>query len=290
MLRSITALILVLFLCWKIESARLVGRQHRKTAAEVRELNRAVRAHSRSNFVVGFPDNPILTSIRVGTPPKTFWVAVESGADDLWLFDPAYPNLDPDQSVYNVSDSSTGAAVGDFNETSEDRGLFGVAYTDVLDTNFASSFTQVLGAVRGSTAAGWTNPQFEFDGVLGLSWIPHDAAGLNASSSPILNLLAHLPTASSSRLFVLWLEDGTIAEVGRFFKFVVTFGEAPADLCDVPNFRFVPLAFDRPTETLGFVVDAFATGSYTNGTAMSAKVDTGLPLILAPYDHGVQEL
>ncbi|KAI6221016.1 hypothetical protein M3Y99_01566500 [Aphelenchoides fujianensis] len=235
------------------------------------------------------PGQPDFDVDSCGDSPENLLVAVESGADDLWLLDPVYPNLDFDQSVYNVNDSSTGAPAGDFNETSEDRGLFGVAYTDVLDTNFASSFTQSFGAVRGSTAAGWTNPQFEFDGVFGLSWIPQDASSLNASSSPILNLLAHLPATSSSRFFVLWLEDGTIAEVGRFFKFIATFGEAPADLCDVPSFRFVPLAFDRPTETLGFSVDAFATGSYTNGTAMGAKVDTGLPLILAPYDHEVPQ-
>ncbi|KAI6224727.1 Peptidase A1 domain-containing protein [Aphelenchoides besseyi] len=281
-------LILVLFsLVSKIEvdgNVQLIGRQYQKTASDVVEYMNRMRSRSHSNFIVGFPDNPILTTIQVGTPPKNFTVSIETGTDDLWLLDPKYPGIGVNQSAYDVNASTSGKQEdGKFEEISEDRGLYGNLFTDSINV-FLGPFAQTFGTVQGSNATDWDNPEFEFEGVLGLEWKPNSIKNVNSSSSPILNILAQLPS-STPKFYVTWLQSKTIQDVGRYHDFIVTFGSIPTDKCDASNFNFAPLTFNPQSEILSFVVDEFYVGSYTNLTAMPAKVDTGLPLILAPYDQ-----
>ncbi|KAI6211867.1 hypothetical protein M3Y96_00479700 [Aphelenchoides besseyi] len=172
---------------------------------------------------------------------------------------------------------------GKFKEISEDRGLYGNLFTDSVNV--------------GSNATDWDNPESEFEGVLGLEWKPNSVKAVNSSSSPVLNILVQLPS-STPKFYVTWLQRSvfnsrtefaifskTIQDVGRYHDFIVTFGSIPTDKCDVSDFNFTPLTFNPQSEVLSFVIDEFYVGSYTNLTAMSAKVDTGLPLILAPYDQ-----
>ncbi|KAI6233115.1 Eukaryotic aspartyl protease [Aphelenchoides fujianensis] len=267
----------------------LVGRQNRRTAAEIRAYHRQqVQALGHKNYLINYPDEAVIVEIKIGTPPQMFNVSVETSTDYLWVFDDFYPARRLQQPFYNYTKSSTSLYANCcWTGWSDNFEITGAGFFDTISF-FSLDWERNAVNQSFSTAQVFYRdqqlilPTFEFDGVLGLAWS-------NAIDTPpplfgILRSIPHLHTNYS----VVWLEKPTSADSKPTAS--ITFGY-PNDNCD-SEFRALTLVFvSTPANPLpAIVVDAFEFGDYSYTIAGTATLNLGQPVVLFPFGSPVHLL
>ncbi|KAI6224489.1 Peptidase A1 domain-containing protein [Aphelenchoides fujianensis] len=236
----------------ELREFRLVGRQHHRNAGALREFHRVRReeaARTHRNYIPTFPSEPILTTIQLGSPPKNFSVAIESGRAQLWVLDAFYPGYIPENPSYNLSESTSGQKTGKFLGRSGDFGVVGTSFIDFFTFIFPTP--QEFGAVSAVTDLDF-DPVFPFDGVLGLAWDVRQTRNDN---------------------------PGFMGES----ESLITFGYSDGDRCDLTRLHHADLFFDEQLGAMAFILDSFSFSDFSVASPAHASVDTGIPLILVPY-------
>ncbi|KAI6240297.1 Peptidase A1 domain-containing protein [Aphelenchoides fujianensis] len=259
------------------------GRRRRLTADRLREQNTKIHR----SYMRLFPEEPLEIELKIGTPQDpsqdapTFYLAVETGENQMWTLSPNYQALYDDRQTYDPNKSKTSVSRGEnaFYGRSGDFGLTGDLYSDIINVNdiiFNQTFGQVY--TTDSREVPWNDPYFIMDGVIGLGW---------NDSEPIHNLLAGFPLIDKdSRYYVLWIDDGK--NIGDdypdySYDWQITFGSL--DNCK-NNFTLLPLNSYTYTSQADFFLDTFIFGQAyrydLNGQPV--QLDTGMAVIAMPYD------
>ncbi|KAI6237900.1 Peptidase A1 domain-containing protein [Aphelenchoides besseyi] len=261
------------------KSFRLESKVRFRTAAELRSYHEE-KKKLHKNYIPNYPDSPILSLITVGTPSVDYSVAIETGEESLWLLDKSYPGRNTNQPYYDANQSSTAQLLDSYFGFSGNFEVSGDLYEDMLGIlGFPQSAVTNFGVVKRVFDPYLNDPEVP-SGVLGLSWNPADKDNLTASAAPILHLFSQF--GSSDRFFVQWLQDVTDAAEGREYSMWTQFGANLDGMCE-EDYITAPLTYDESMYSLKFTLDSFSfSGQVYDGG--DAKLDTGVPTILLPYD------
>ncbi|KAI6185704.1 Peptidase A1 domain-containing protein [Aphelenchoides besseyi] len=251
------------------KSFRLESKVRFRTATELRSYHEE-KKKSHKNYIPNYPDLPILSLVTVGTP-----LSIETGEESLWLLDKTYPgrNITVNQPYYDANQSSTSQLLGSYYGFSGNFQVAGDLYEDMLGIlGFPQVSMTNFGVVK-------NDPEVP-SGVIGLSWNPVDKDNITASAAPILHLFSQF--GSSDRFYTQRLEDVTDPAIGREYSMWTEFGANLEGMCE-ENYIMTVLTYDESMYSLKFTLDSFSySGSMYDGG--DAKVDTGVPTILLPYD------
>eukprot|EP01017_Pseudomicrothorax_dubius_P037133 TRINITY_DN5405_c0_g1_i1.p1 TRINITY_DN5405_c0_g1~~TRINITY_DN5405_c0_g1_i1.p1 ORF type:complete len:384 (+),score=100.19 TRINITY_DN5405_c0_g1_i1:75-1226(+) len=208
-----------------------------------------------------------LTNITIGTPPQTFRVALDTGANNILI-----PSVKCQPSVaclthnkYNSSASSTYTANG----TQFDLNVTGGSISGNISLDTVSVADLSASAVRFGEVTAFRNGAFvdpAYDGYLGLAWPP-----LAVGNSPSLVQALFKEGQIDSDSFSLYFTD-SIGEVGG--RFIIG-GVNPAYAAS--SFAYLPLV-NKTYWTLA--LETIKVGGVSFGTKnMVAIIDSGSSVI-----------
>ncbi|KAI6216812.1 Aspartic protease [Aphelenchoides fujianensis] len=261
----------------------IVGRQNRRTAAEIREYHRQQRKVHK-NYLVGYPDEAVIFSISIGTPAQNFNVSVETSTAALWVFEPTYTNLDPSIPAYNSTLSSTSSLLNCcWTGKSDNFEYTGLLYEDKTAIHNGNgkpiTVTQAFSTVQAiyQTDGDLTNPTFDFSGALGLAW-----TNVADPQPPILTILNSIPQLPG-KMATFWLDKP--AGFDSKPSASVAFGRPNSKKCDL-DFSAVNMVFWTPPNSevgvLRLPIDAFTFTAVAQSGQGVATVNYGQPVVLFP--------
>ncbi|KAI6226148.1 hypothetical protein M3Y99_01324000 [Aphelenchoides fujianensis] len=279
----------------------LRGRHERRTAAEIREFQRARRNQTNKihrDFLPLYPEEPLTLEVKIGTPkdktePLTYKLALSTANPSMWTLDVSYGGLTKDNVPYDRQASKTADYRGPYYSYTDDTQLYGLIYGDVLNFttlgDYSLVFKQSFGVVQSATDpdSSVSNPSFPADGVFGLSWdIEHPVVDPDEDSAPVLNILHRAPDIKRGNYFyTLWLTNSSSPDkdAGRHYDWQLTFGALDHDHCD-RHYNTTYLDWYTEYAPTTFYMKRFQFGDVitTDVSGEHFMIDTGSPVIFFP--------
>ncbi|KAI6171081.1 Eukaryotic aspartyl protease [Aphelenchoides bicaudatus] len=223
-----------------------------------------------------FLNEYLLTNMTLGSPPKEFWLSVESGSKYLWVIDSQNPQKLPNQQTYDAKLSSTSKFIrDDFKTTSGQMDLTGSAYED--NASFGFDFRQSFGSITKIDTSDVGSDTL-LDGSIGLAWGPFGEDPNNDHLAPIVSLLSVYPLPL--QFYTLWIGSHVSPLKAASATGLITLGDFDELHCKTEQPLYVPLSIDEVYNYMYFQISNFKfSGQNIPLTNTNAYLDTGSPVI-----------